>query len=227
MSHLIRCLILGLIFVTGVVRAAPVTYQFGGTISSVDPLLAGEISPDATFFGSVTFDTSTADSDPNPTRGVYTPAPAFSLVVGGLSYSRNSGGSGSVTIQNEFSPSVDSFLANSGGQIIGQEILGYSAFGIFLLLEDYTGTAFSGDGFPLDPPDFSDFDLASFRMQFRNDLGEAVGIAGSLNFLREENIVSIPEPASLMLFGLSLACLGLLRQRHQFPKPREPHHVLH
>jgi hypothetical protein len=63
--------------------ATTVTFDFTGSLYSVDPTLAGSFAPGDSVVGSYTFDTDLIDQDPSdPTVGIYDSSSAYSVSAG-------------------------------------------------------------------------------------------------------------------------------------------------
>lgn len=202
---------------SGLVYAAPVTYYFGGTLTSVDNVLSPHLSAGAPFSGSFTFDSNSPDSNPNPSVGIYTPAPAFSLNINGILFS-TTGSAGSIQVDNV---SFSGARFSASAAISGPDLNNYQASGILLDFQDFDATAFVDDALPLGGLNLADFESARLILVFiQSPAGDPLlpGVIrpiGSLGYisLTAPNATSIPEPNTLTLFGLALAGLAALRRR--------------
>lgn len=183
-------------------RGTPVTWSFKGEITSVTDfanVLGGAVSVGTTFFGSLTFESSTPDSNPDPSFSSFQSALIdFSGSVGGIPFGGPILGVDSINIANGLpTVSSDTFNLFSSVDIAGQTL------NVILNLTDSNGLAISTDALPVDPPDLSQFDSVTLRfMQQLLDLD----LKGDITLLT-------PDPGTLCLLGIGAA--AFLRKRRR------------
>ncbi len=185
---------LGILCFSITARAAPVTWEFTGQLTSVrdlDGSLEGVFSVGMPLSGQYTFESTTPDSSYiDPTYGRYEDAvTSISGIVGEVPFFEIPGLTGSISVFN------DVFIAGFDG---------YSVFGVTeflgapvsftLTLGDTTGSVFFDDSLSLTPPDLSAFDSNFFGLELEPD-GDA---------LSGEFTVLVPEPGTLVLMVLSV-----------------------
>lgn len=220
---LLRLLILALTMWSGLAYAAPVTYYFGGTLNSVFSELAPHFSVGSPFSGSFTFDSNSPDSDPDPLRGVYSPGPAFSANINGISFSATGSTAGSVQVDN-ISFYGSRFSANAA--ISGPALNNYMASSIFLDLIDVDVTAFVNDALPLGGLNLGDFEATRFmlvlvqsssRDPLLPDISRPTGSLSYISLTDPSNNASVPEPDSVLLVALGLGALAAGRRKAAMP----------
>lgn len=206
----------------GIAQAAPVTYYFGGQLTYVDPFLSPTLAVENGFSGTITYESTTADSSPtDPNRGYYYTSPALAVTINGLSFSIASGGNSSVVVINDLSGTDNFFFSASpgGSATTGSSINGYAPVAFLLLMDDYTGSAFSSDALPSSELDLALFEVSRFEffLENRGSLHPDVYVNGQLSYLSltAPNATGIPEPGSLALLGLALAATLVVRRRYK------------
>jgi hypothetical protein len=182
-------------------RADPITIQFTGTVLAVDPALAGTFAPGQTLTGSYTFESLTAPrAGSTSTFAVFDALTAFNFSIG--SYSASSTGAPEIQVDND-PPAPDSdrygLVSRASDGLTGPAVNGLALDAFALRLDDSTNTVFT-DALIL-PTDISlsTFDSDSFFVFFQGAVvfGDITSISSS-----------VPEPATVALFGLG--ALGLL-----------------
>ena len=195
-------------------QAAPITFSFTGTITSInDPLNAfAGISSGTAFSGSYTFDSTTPDADGSETVGRYAGAlQAFTLNIG--AYSLTFPGEGSpnqVVVRNNI---------GAGGTIDTYNVLadfvafgGYGDFDLLGLGGQGPNTVFGSDALPSTPDFFADLATTTFWLDLKEQSKGSTGaLRGTLTALT--TTTSVPEPGVLGLLGLGLLGLGLMRRQ--------------
>jgi len=172
--------------------ATLVTFNFTGTVNH-------HISTPLS--GSITFDTSTADSNGSGSIGRYNDA-ITSLTVklgtfSGVLGSESAGNNNFIRIVNTSSHDLFDVRAPLAGST-GEHIF------FRITLKDPSGTAFNNDYLPTTPPSLGDFAKDRFRLVFEDGNG-TVRIRGSLT-----SLTAVPLPAAVILFGAGLiAMVGL------------------
>ncbi len=203
--------------------AFPITVAFEGTVTSVEDGLEGTFAIGQPVSGRYTFDSETPDLDPLPGTGVYLidaydfnigpyvgslPEPCGTILV-----ANNPEGVGLSDIYR--ASAITCTLDEIQGADIGSFTPLYFSLQLTLL-----ANAFDSDALVLTPPDLSPFSvwqgfLLAFVDQmdpddpFDNVLRSVNTNLTSLTLVPSE----IPEPATLALFGLGLAGLGVVRRR--------------
>ncbi len=212
----------GLAASVGTSQAAPITYEFSGTIDNVTAGLSPPFSVTDTFTGSYTIEsTTTARAGSNSDFAFYDAVLSFnvSVVDAGATqvYSASlDSATGRREVQIDDAPNAPndrygiSTFASDG--LVGADVNGLALFGASFRLDDSTNAVFN-DALVL-PTDiaFSDFDSSGFFLFFGPDL---VTVSGTLNALRR---VPVPEPETLPLLMVGLFGLmgaGLYRQRRR------------
>ena len=183
-------------------RGTPVTWSFKGEITSVtdfDNVLGGAVSIGTSFFGSLTFESNTPDSNPDPAFSSFENALIdFSGMIGAISFGGPIIGVDSIYIANGVpSVSADTLSVFSTADLAGQTL------SAILNLTDLDGTALSSDALPVVPPDLSQFDSVTLR--FMRQLQD-LDLKGDITLLT-------PDPGTLCLLGIGAA--SLLRRRRR------------
>ncbi len=198
--------------------SATVGFEFSGTVTYFQDILGdldGSVAAGSTFTGRMLWESTSADWNPDPTRGFYSgSAPAFVLEVQVGSYA--------------FSASnVDVLVRNDDG-IIGDDLDVRNSFteafpGDPLLQIDILGlwfgdsdeTVLSSDALPTGSLDLSEFESRGMRIygcqvgrirpegNCSNNDWDIQGTVGSLVF--------VPEPGTALLLASGLLGLGVVR----------------
>ena len=108
---------------TDAALASPITFHFGGIVTSVNPLLTGTFAVGDPISDVLTFDTAAPDTAPGPAIGMY-PYISFQLQFGSYLASSLPGMNSIVSVFNE--PSFDLFQALSAFSAMGAPVHGLS-----------------------------------------------------------------------------------------------------
>ena len=200
-------------------NALPITFEFSGTVTTVNPALAGVFSVGQSFSGSYTFESTAPDADGTAVFGTYENVSAFTFNYGGGAYVGSTAPgvgsqSGRITVGNDepavLFPDTYRVLAFEAIETVnGPDIGAFSVVAALLFMGDPTGTAFGSDALPLTPPPLSGFTVSEFSLGFNNGQVD-VAVLGTITSFNQ-----VPEPATLALFGIGLAGLGLAARRRR------------
>jgi hypothetical protein len=179
------------------VQAAPITFTYAGAVDSGvgGPAFTAFVGQIATL--QYTFDDATPDISPGSATGQYALI-STSVTIGGDTWSI---AGGTLFIDDG---AVDRNRFNNSGAT-GPSVGGFSPLGIFLDMNDSTGTAFSSDALPLTQPDPVDFGFTNFGVGF------GLGSLSIQTFTIVES--TVPEPGALVVFGFGLVSLISIRRR--------------
>ncbi len=192
---------------TSLARASPVTFEFAGEITGVfdpDNLLQGAVVIGSPFSGGYTFESTTADSQPHPSQGVYDGSIlSISGQVGTLTFYGPVGGRNSIEVRDE-SLGADSYAVRPDVLFAGVDL------DLLLYVADPTAGALPGDQLLLVPPDLSLFTQTDFGIW---DASEQIplGLSGRITSI-------VPEPLTAAL--LAVGALALRRKRCVRPSSR-------
>jgi hypothetical protein len=203
-------------FGVGAASAAPITFQFAGTLSQ-DPLLdpgdpfSGTITSGVAFTGSYTFESTTADSDASSAVGSYTSTGGtLDVTIGGNLFTASD--LLNIGVQNGFVDFYTVFAQNTTA----------NWFDLSLTFGDLDGTALLGTALLTDAPSLAQFEITTLFLSGMI-LGNQVQIDGTVTSLRctsgcvpggeTGQLVPVPEPASLTLVGLGAAACVARRKR--------------
>jgi hypothetical protein len=196
--------------------AAPITFQFGGTVSQ-DPLLdpddpfAGSIGSGVGFTGSYTFESTTPDTDASASGGSYTSlGGTLNVTIGGNLFTASD--LLNIGVQNAFVDFYTVFAQNTSAD----------PFDLSLTFGDLDGTALLGTALLTNAPSLAQFEIATLFLSGLID-GNQVQIDGIVTSLRctsgcvaggeTGELVPVPEPASLTLLGIGAAAWLARRKR--------------
>ena len=205
--------VVGIILFEQPAHAAPITYQFAGTIDlTVLGDAFGSLSTGDTFQGVFTYDDATLEAPPFVPMGTaYNALTSFSMTIGGETLT---GGAGAMVVHDdeggidfvEILPFI-TFPAgsmNPPGTLGGLGICG-GCFSIFL--RDNTATAFDDESLP------DSLSLLSFPPPGNN----VVRFTDASGFLSVESqltsLVPVPEPSAALLLSAGLFGLALAGRR--------------
>jgi len=199
---------------TDAALASPITFHFGGIVTSVDPLLTGTFTVGDPISDILTVDTAAADTAPGPTVGMYQYI-SFQLQFGSYVASSLPGVNSIVSVFNE--PSFDLFQALSAFSAVGAPVNGLTLVSGATTLLDSTHMVFNSDALPTSL-NLGSFDIADTSLSFCATPGDPGNcnthlqqVFGSITSLSVTS--SVREPATLTLLGLGLAALGWSRRQ--------------
>jgi len=189
-------------------QAELITIEIEGVVDFVDDdgnYLEGKISPGDIITGFYTYESRTPDSSPlDPVQGNYwnyAPPAGIALTVGGFNFMTDPFNiEFHVAIRNDNQSGDDVYWIHSdetlflpNGTLVG---------GISWTLKDHTGSALSSDALPTTAPALDDWQ--------ENILNFGGGTRASGYSILGHVTSAIPEPATILLFGLGTM---LLRKR--------------
>jgi hypothetical protein len=201
----------------GTCQAVPITFNFSGAVTRVNPGLLGTFSIGQSIVGSYTFESTTPGQSFSP-GGILDPSityypsvlTAYSASFG--SYTVGLGGTGSYnrTFVVNHDPGSGADVYNVENVLpSGATVAGLVPGSIFFSFNDNTGSALSNGSLPQTTDDLSAFGfLAHGALDFL-----AGGDLVRVEFLISSVSTSVAEPATLGLMALGLAGLGFVRRR--------------
>ena len=214
--------ILGLAILAGSLAAAlpaealMVQVDFQGTVASVGADVAGTFAVDDPVSGSVSYDTTVADSNPASDEGSYLPAVvSFDAMVGSYAISlTGSGGFNRVLVRDDFNQvggPVDSFFADVRDNLSGAQVNGLDPFRLQFALSSDDTSILSSAALPL-PAELLGF-AASDGGSNLNFL--SFGTGQPHGFVRWDltQFTAVPEPSTALLLGGGLLVVASLRRR--------------
>lgn len=193
------------------VSAEVITIEITAEITGMDDrdgLLEGMVNVGDIITGSYTYDPSTEDSNPLETVGNYhhySPPCGISLTAGGFVFQTNTENVNFLVVigNNHMYSSWDNYGVGSYNNLML-----YNGVYINLVswgLQDSSGTALSSDALPTLPPVLEDWDYNQLTIEGSFDGGCPMVLLGA------RVTSAVPEPATVLLFGLG--ALALLRKR--------------
>ncbi|MCC6139887.1 MAG: hypothetical protein IT389_04640 [Nitrospira sp.] len=193
--------------------AAPVTFQFAGVITSVQPVVgaATGIGIGQLFAGAYTFESSTVDIESNTRQRVYAGAlTSIGLTIGGQTvvphqYPISIGEWGNIVVSNDidlglFPNLYDRYKMEqsiSSGNVINGWRSTFMAFDLLYL----SSSTFDGDSLPVMPPSLGSSGDNRFFYSFSNGIGTYYGEG------RITSLTAVPVPAAVLLFGSGFTAL--------------------
>lgn len=215
----------------GAVLAVPLTFDFSGSITSVnDTTASGLVTVGDSFSGSFTYETTTPEAAYTVGDSQFAfydhPTPlgvnGLSLSAGDFNYAASQTALLTPTVQNQGSlvSGEDAFIliqTDDSASFVQLPTVNFVQVELFLLGAD----GILGGSLALPTAlDLSDFTLSrDFRLAALEPSGMGPGffnvfvIEGSLLSLELSTPTTVPEPTSIALLGLGLAALGLRRKR--------------
>jgi len=206
------------IMVAGAAQAASVTYNFGGTLDSVDGTITF-LSVGDSFTGSFTFDSTSPNTYVGPAQAVYPEGFSITTKVHGYSFFSNSNpsncpGCGNVTVVNDAAVG-DLFIArNESDPVSGPHPNGFTLYDLSVNLYDFTGVAFNSNALPSNLA-LSAFDYHRLGLSFLDAGGNGRGAGGEITSLSLATAAPVPEASSSAMLALGLGALGIAARRRK------------
>jgi len=197
-----------------------VTFNFTGTVNSVDPNLSGSFAVGNSITGSYTFDTTAPNTDPggDPNVGIYNSDLAYTVSAGSFT-SSGAGFSFNVFYNLVLAPNAfrDQYrVAETQGNGLSVNGLAYNAFSLDLWTTSPTAnsTPLARDALPPIPPVISNFARNELTFYFIDPNNTATGVDyvfGTLDTLTE----AVPEPSTWAMMLLGFAGIGFMAYRRK------------
>jgi hypothetical protein len=159
-------------------RAVPITFSFGGSVTSTnfdpDDPFAGTIGFGSAISGSYSFESTSVDAAAGPQTGSYWSfGPSALMLVNIAGNTFNTGGLLNIGVANDFAGPVDQYTVLSA--------IGTASIEVFL--QNIGGTAFASDALPLVAPNLASFPIRNFSLIDSDWLGNQIEIMGNINSL--------------------------------------------
>jgi len=218
----VLALVLALPFwLAGPAQATPVQFLFSGTLNSVTPGLP-LFQVGNPFSGTFTYESSTtANPGSIPQQAFYNALTDFTVTIQivpnaitfSTSKSAPSGAPNSVVIENHEAGGggIDVFRVQALPPFSGSNLPLFLVTSAVVALQDNSASVFGPDDTIVPLPtslNLSQFSSELFGLNFANSAGDQFQARGPLNNLVR---TPVPEPTTLLLFGSTIAVLGLAR----------------
>lgn len=208
MLETIRRLLLPMLFsFASAAGATPIQFNFTGTVTDDAINGCGGLVACGAVTGSYVFDNAAPDGNAAADAGLYAATSIAFSIDGSLFFSA---ANGVINVANFAAVDQYGLLALGGNASNG------SAADLSMLLQDFTGTAFSGDALPLTPSILASLLPGGFTLNASDESFQLLGLITSISCNGNCGGTStISEPPLLLLFtaGLVFACLR--RRAHQ------------
>lgn len=199
MRRLLLCLLA--VAVAAPAGAALRTISYQAEVSAVPTPLAGLVTVGDPLTGSFTFESDTADSNPDPTIGFYDGA-VHRFTLG--AYTGESTQSFLRIYDDGSTPAFDAYQVVDFAPADELDPIGGRSVEALYFLVNAGTTLFSSDAIPPGLPPFMDPSVFEARIRVEVSLPE-----GGVGQLIAE-IVSVPEPSQVGVAGVALAALAAL-----------------
>ena len=193
--------LLSFYFMSGLVQAEIITFQFEGVVTNSNKLTAFPIGQ--AVIGRYSFNSTVTDGNAgNTEQGTYDNVTLFTFTSGeltGIASSETSAGNSFVEViivnrDSFFDPhryEVFSPCANTPDDKCGVEAEGEELRRMRLVLQDSSEQAIQTIDLPISPPDINDFDTREFGLIFEFDATNDPGVKFTISSLVE---IETPEP---------------------------------
>jgi hypothetical protein len=203
--------ILFLLSFSNMVYADYVTFNFTGTVTSVDTQLSGQFNTSQTLSGFYTFDSNTADIDADFNIGNYLKSLiSLSVTIGNYTATLGLTPFNWITVWNydpiDGVPFIDAYSVRSD-KMTGNSINGLDPIQFVLTFYDTTHNMINSDDLPLLPPNIPNY-RHSWNLGFAqiDTPGTRADVFGEIT-----SLTLVPEPATILLISFGL--IGLIGAR--------------
>lgn len=201
-------------------EAAPITFYFTGDLISTDTnnqAAFPALPVGTTISGYYTFESTTADTQPDPGQGYYTGAVSTASVQLGTSM-LNTTAAGLIITRVGVTNAPDGYFMGTGtsGGLLDQSPINFSSVQLNLYEAVGSHDALSSDALPTVPPIVSLFDFINTLTVYMN-----LGNTGFISYNAEVTSLSlspvsdVPLPAALPLFAAGLSAMGFMGWRRR------------
>jgi hypothetical protein len=227
---------LALVVATGApssMQAALITFNFQGTIDSVDSEVGPPFAVGQTLTGSYTFESTTAPTGgSNSSFAVFNALTSLNFSVPGASYSASSTASPEIQVDNNPTAPNDRYgvVSRASDGLTGAAVNGNPLDAFLFRLDDLTNTVFTDALILPTSISLSDFTSNFFFISFRafdetgepifdgvDEFGDPIPVFRTVSGTFD-SLSSVPEPASLVIWSViavSGIAFGYLRRSRQ------------
>ncbi len=191
------------------------TYNYTGTVISVDAELSGTFSVGDSLSGSYTFESTTAARTGSTSQfAVFDALSSASYTV--ASYTATSTAAPEIQVDDVMNADRYGVISRVSDGLTGADVAGIPLIADSFRLDDNTGMVFNT---ALDLPtslDLNDFSSSLFFLQFfASESNQLYSVVGTLETLELQQPGVVPEPSSFILASIGVVALGFVGVRRR------------